>query len=129
MTSAADYLAFGDLAMGHLEQFVRLRAGLIPDPYDPDSVIAEDWANLDRLTFRAYISSGASTESAADRREQVVSRSVLVVPDPAIDIRRGDRIEDDAGRVWTVQGFPARDQNPFTGWRPTLVVALEEVRG
>ena len=30
MTSAADYLAFGDLAMGHLEQFVRLRAGLIP---------------------------------------------------------------------------------------------------
>ena len=129
MTSAADYLAFGDLAMGHLEQFVRLRAGLIPDPYDPDSVIAEDWENPDRLTFSAYISSGSSTEAVGDRREQVVSRSVLVIPDPAIDIRRGDRIEASPGRVWTVQGFPARDENPFTGWRPTLAVALEEVRG
>ena len=40
----------------------------------------------------------------------------------------GDRIRQ-GSRVWEVVEFPENDRNPFSGWQPTLVVALKEANG
>lgn len=127
MGTALDFMGESDFKFEHTTTFVRQRAGLTVDPYDPDSAV-EDWNNPVEITLEGYFASQNSTEQTDEVREQVSTTKQLVIDDPSADVKRGDRIKLD-DRVWTVTGFPEDDQNPFTGWRPTLVVSLAEWRG
>ena len=111
-----------------VSEFVRQRAVLVADPYDPDAAGVPSWDAPDEVTVWGYLASISSTEGADPVRRQVLAAKQLVLDDPGADVERGDRIRQGA-RVWVVVGFPVVDMNPFTGWRPTRVVNLEEVQG
>ena len=111
-----------------VSEFVRQRAVLVPDPYDPDAAGVPSWDTPSEVTVWGYLASISSTEGADSVRRQVLAAKQLVLDDPGADVERGDRIRQ-GSRVWTVVGFPEADMNPFTGWRPTRVVNLEEVQG
>ena len=111
-----------------VSEFVRQRAVLVPDPYDPDAAGVPSWDTPDELTVWGYLASASSIEGADPVRRQIVTAKQLVLDNPNVDVDRGDRIRQ-GSRVWTVVGFPESDTNPFTGWQPTRVVNLEEVQG
>lgn len=118
------------LVFGGATSFRRLRAKQVANTYNP-SEKGEDWTNPDTLEFQGALASSSSTRMTDGLREQTNSSAVLTVADPDIDIRIGDRIETlpADGRRWTVEGFPSRDRNAFTGFRPTLEIMLSESRG
>lgn len=127
MSTALDWIG-GGTGFEHGEQFVRLRAGVVTDPYSGDP-IGEDWKNPDEEPIDgAYFSSQSSTDSDGEVRRQTATGKQLIIPDPDADVRRGDRIRQGT-RTWTVEGFPEADKNPFTGWQPTLVVDVENYTG
>lgn len=109
------------------QTFTCKRAGLKPDPYNPDRMV-EDWTNPQIGTVEGYIASGASALQGDPVRERVQSDAQLVIDDPGADVKIRDLIEL-GDRSWRVSGFPTMDINPFTGWQPTLVANLEEQRG
>jgi len=126
--NAGDFLTGGGgFHMTHLDTLTRRRAATKTDPYDADSVI-EDWEHPDEIEVRGFLSSGMSSEQPDAVRSELVTTAQLIIADPSADVRRGDQIVGAAGK-WTVQGFPERDMNPFTGWQPTLVCNLLEVNG
>lgn len=124
----ADAFVDGDFGFEVTSGFVRERARLVGDPYDPDAPGVPDWSDPDRLPVDAYFASQSSTEQSDPVRAQLVTTKQLVFDDPHVDVRRGDRIRLGSS-VWVVTGFPEADVNPFTGWQPTLVCNLEEVVG
>lgn len=105
----------------------RLRAAEVADPYNGRRTVP-DWENPDELAFCGFIASQSSAMTPDGSREENVSTSMLTVEDAGIDIRRGDRIVF-GGRTFVVDGVPETDANPFTGWRPTMQVRLQEVLG
>jgi hypothetical protein len=111
------------------QPFCRLRRKTVPDPYDPEHVVAGGWQDAEKTEILGVMASRTSVEQPDATRSEVVSTAQFVSADPDADIRRGDRIRDRDGRTWTVSGYPTRDRNPFTGWRPTVVANLEEVIG
>lgn len=131
MTSALDYLgdatAFG---MPGVTKWRRLRAKKVDDPYSGEAS-GEDWSNPDALDFTGVLASSSSTRTPDSLREQTASTAYLTSPDPTLDIMPGDRIQalPDDGRRWEVSGYPSRDQNAFTSWRPTIEIPLSEYRG
>ena len=128
MSTAADYVGSGDgLAMGSLTTLTRSRAGTKADPYNPGRTVS-DWTNPATISFGGYVSSMTSAEQTDEVRAQLITTVQIIIPDPATDVRAGDRITDGTRR-WMVTGIPTADTNPFTGWRPTLVVNVEEVDG
>ncbi|MEE8738293.1 MAG: hypothetical protein SOI66_05215 [Bifidobacterium sp.] len=113
-----------------VDDYQRQRRRKIADPYDPTSVTLGDWTDPDSITVSGHIHTVTSSEQTGDpSRSEVVSTAEFVTDDLTADIKRGDRIVSTDGRKWDVQGFPARDRNPFTGWQPTLVASLQEVVG
>ena len=112
----------------HTSEFVRERATLVVDPYDPDAPGVPSWDAPDTLTVDGYLASQSSTEQSDPVRSQLVTTKQLVLDDPDVDVRRGDRIRQ-GDNLWTVTGIPEADVNPFTGWQPTRVCNLEEVTG
>lgn len=126
MTTALDWI--GDNTPAHVEPFTRQRAVQIPDRYNPDATV-DDWTDPSEILLRGSWDSTGSSVGSDPVREQTTTSKRLVIFDPDADVRNGDRIVDAAGHVYTVTGRPSRDQNPFTGWRPTLVVDLEEGTG
>ena len=116
--------------MPYVTSFCRLRAGTVHNPYNPDAT-GSDWTTPYTLQFDGALASASSTTSTSKLDKRVASTATLTCPDPTLDIRVGDRIraEPDDGRLWTVSGIPSADINPFTGWRPTLEIQLEEVMG
>ncbi|MEE8667423.1 MAG: hypothetical protein SOI13_04360 [Bifidobacterium mongoliense] len=113
-----------------VDGYSRQRRKTVVDPYDPTNVTIGDWSDPDILPVSGYVHTVTSSEQADDAsRSEVISTAEFVTDDTHADIKRGDRIVSGDGRKWTVQGFPARDRNPFTGWQPTLVAALQEVVG
>lgn len=127
MSNALDWIS--GTGPQHLERFVRLRAKQKPDRYNPDSLV-DDWSQApDELELFGSWSSTSSTVGADAVREQQTTTKQLVIFDPDADVREDDRIRAEDGAVFSVTGRPARDQNPFTGWRPTLVIDLEEGKG
>lgn len=129
MSTVADLMGDGSF-FDHdvLTGFVRLRPKRTVDPYDPENVIIGSWADADRLELQAYFASQASTVQSDPVRAQIITTKQLIIDDPNADVQVGDRITQ-GDRTWTITGVPANDTNPFTGWQPTLVVNLEEVRG
>lgn len=127
MSTALDWI--DSTGPEHLETFTRLRAQQKPDRYNPDSTV-DDWSQEpDELPLSGAWSSGGSSTSADEVREHTSTTKQLVIFDPDADARMGDRIRAADGSVFTVTGRPERDQNPLTGWRPTLVLNLEEGTG
>ncbi|WP_194385363.1 hypothetical protein [Microbacterium luteum] len=127
MSSALDWIA--DDRPQHLEPFTRLRAQRKPDRYNPERTV-EDWSQPPvELSLSGAWSSGGSTAGTDAVREQRTTTKQIVIFDPEADVVAGDRVRAADGTVHTVTGRPERDQNPFTGWRPTLVLNVEEVTG
>lgn len=116
------------LGMSSLTPMIRQRAK--PVIGDGNLVYDEDWSDPEILRFEGYLYSRSSVNSAASepRDQGTVSDKQLIVPNHAIDIKVHDRIIIN-GDAWRVTGTPAANQNPFTGWRPTLVADLEQVTG
>lgn len=127
MVTALDFVQGDVFGFEHTTEFVRQRAALVVDPYDPDSVV-EDWGSPSEITLTGYLASSSSNEQTSEAREQVVTTKQLVIDDPRADVRRGDRIKH-GDHLWSVEGFPETDQNPFTRWQPTLVANLKEWEG
>lgn len=130
MPTALDYIggAGGGFGFAHPETVVRLRAAAVTDPYSAKPV-KQDWSRADRLTLDgASISSVGQTEADGSQRRNVEVSALLTLDDPDADVLLGDRIVR-ASQTWEVVETPETDQNPFTGWRPTRVIALKEVHG
>ena len=112
----------------HATPFVRLRAGRKEDPYTPGHY-TDDWDKPDELDLEGFISHEASNETQDLNRRELSEAATLTIADPTADVKLGDRIREPSGRLWEVQAIPANDVNPFTGWRPTLVVRLTRWQG
>ena len=107
----------GVFAMAGATSFVRLRAKRKANPYE--------------LVIMGALSSSSSTRTPDTLDTQTASTAYLTIPDPTADVKIGDRIraDPDDGRLWEVDGFPSKDANAFTGWRPTLECRLTERKG
>lgn len=116
-------------AMPSLSRLRRLRHRRATDPMNPMQTVESD--ETDELLFSGFIASSTGSESEDGNRASTSTTATLTVPDPGIDIIRGDVIvmESDEKRRWKVVGFPLTEGNPFTGWNPTLEASLEEVVG
>lgn len=126
--NAEDYIAGFGFGFGAGETVVRLRARGVLDRY-ADAPVRADWTDPDRLTITgASISSLAQGNADDTQRRRIDVSALLTVTDPGADVLLGDRIERGT-ETWEVVERPETDVNPFTGWRPTLVVALREVLG
>lgn len=109
----------------HGRTVYRLRAKDITDPYSQKTV-AGDWSDPDVYPIRGAFIAQTSTSllGNATRTQALESKSLYC--DPDADVRKGDRIRDgeEGAPVYTVDGIPAADTNPFTGWTPTREVPL-----
>jgi hypothetical protein len=130
MSTAAEYVEQNSMfALRYTEQFTRQRRKQVVDPYDPDNTTSGDWTDTDDLPVRGALTSLTSVEQDDATRSEVISTAQFVSDNPSLDVQRGDRIQSSDGRKWHVVGYPTKDMNAFTGWRPTLVCNLEEVIG
>lgn len=81
-----------------------------------------------RLTIRGCIRAPRTTSEIEDRgRQGVIVGETLYAP-PRADILATDQIEID-GVLFNIEGQPGVWQNPFTGWKPGLEVALTRGEG
>lgn len=121
----------GVFAMAGATRFMRLRAKRKTNPYNP-AQHEPDWSvPPDELAIMGVLSSSSSTRTPDTLDTQTASTAYLTIPDPDTDVKIGDRIraDPDDGRLWEVDGFPSKDANAFTGWRPTLECRLTERKG
>lgn len=99
----------------------------MPDPYNSDVQIPEDWENPDVLPIEGAFIAQTSTSLLGDAtREQAVEAKSLFC-DGDKDVQKGDRIRDgeEGGPIYTIDGIPpAADSNPFTGWTPEREIPL-----
>lgn len=124
MATAGDLIG-GGFGFEHTTTFIRRRAVQIPDPYNPESMV-EDWSqDPSEINVSGYFSSQSSTEQSDPVREHASTLKQLIFDDPDVDVKRGDRIKQ-GERIWTVEGFPEQDINPWTNWQPTLVANVRE---
>ena len=129
MPTLGEYITSGDgFGFSAGETVERLRAGLVEDRYSK-KLVREDWSSPDVLPIpNASIGSLGQTQADGSQRRQTTVSALLTVTDPNADIAIGDRIRQ-GSKLWRCVEFPETDKNPFTNWRPTLVIALEEVHG
>jgi hypothetical protein len=110
----------------HGRTVYRLRGGMIPDPFNADAQIPEDWDNPDVLPIeRAFIAQTSTTLLGDASRQQAVEAKSLFCSGE-VDVQKGDRIRDGIdGPVYSIDGIPpAADVNPFTGWTPPREIPL-----
>lgn len=123
--------AGGVFAMAGATRFIRLRARRKTSPYNPAQT-EPDWSvPPDELAIMGALASSSSMRTPDTLDTQIASTAYLAIPDPTADVKIGDRIraDPDDGRLWEVDGFPSKDSNAFTGWRPTLECRLTERKG
>ena len=121
--------AGGVFSMAGATRFMRLRAKRKTNPYNP-AQNEPDWSvPPDELAIMGALASSSSMRTPDTLDTQTASTAYLTIP--TADIRIGDRIraDPDDGRLWEVDGFPSKDVNAFTGWRPTLECRLTERKG
>ena len=83
-----------------VSEFVRQRAVLVADPYDPDAAGVPSWDAPDEVTVWGYLASISSTEGADPVRRQVLAAKQLVLDTP--------------GRTWSAATESGRV--PVSGW-------------
>lgn len=131
MSLLDDMNAGGGWRMPGATKWRRLRAKRKTNPYNP-AQNEPDWSvPPDELAIMGVLSSSSSTRTPDTLDTQTASTAYLTIPDPTADVKIGDRIraDTDDGRLWDVDGFPSKDVNAFTGWRPTLECRLTERKG
>ncbi len=113
---------------GHGATVYRQRARQVLDPYSQKPIPA-DWTNPDELALDgAFVASSSTAVTATATRTQVLEAKSLYLDDPDADVREGDRIRV-GGLIYTIDGFPAADMNPFTGWQPVRELPLTRSKG
>lgn len=131
MSLLDDLNAGGGWRMPCATKWRRLRAKRKANPYNP-AQNEPDWSvPPDELAIMGALSSSSSIRTPDTLDTQTESTAYLTIPDPTADVKIGDRIraDPDDGRLWEVDGFPSKDANAFTGWRPTLECRLTERKG
>lgn len=121
----------GGWRMPGVTKWRRLRAKRKANSYNP-AQNEPDWSvPPDELAIMGALSSSSSIRTPDTLDTQTESTAYLTIPDPTADVKIGDRIraDPDDGRLWEVDGFPSKDANAFTGWRPTLECRLTERKG
>jgi hypothetical protein len=96
----------------------RLRAGMIPDPYNPERQIPGDWDNPSVLAIpRAFIAQTSTAMLGDATRAQALEAKSLFC-EGKFDIQKGDRIRDGANEddpTYDIDGIPPiPDVNPYT---------------
>lgn len=111
----------------HGELVIRQRATPVLDPYSGEPT-DYSWDDPDLLDLPGCgFDPGGSVETSEVGRAPIVTQPT-VYADPSADVLAGDRLVV-RGRTWEVDGDPADWRNPFTGWRPGLVIKLKAVSG
>lgn len=131
MSLLDDMNAGGGWRMPGATKWRRLRAKRKANPYNP-AQNEPDWsAPPDELVIMGALASSSSMRTQDTLDTQTASTAYLTIPDSTADVKIGDRIraDPDDGRLWEVDGFPSKDVNAFTGWRPTLECRLTERKG
>lgn len=118
------------LSMPNVTRFQRI-APQNENPYTRGPGNSNKAKRSARIAFNGFLASSSSTRTAQQVGTETTSVAVLTVLDPTLDLRIGDRVETlpADGRRWVVDGFPAHDISPFSGWQPTLEATLREIRG
>ena len=118
------------LSMPNVTRFQRI-APQDSNPYTRRPGKPNKVQRLARIEFNGFLASSSSTRTAQQVGTETTSMAVLTVLDPTLDLQVGDTVEalPADGRRWIVDGFPARDISPFSGWQPTLEATLREIRG
>lgn len=114
------------------ETVIRERRPRVPNPYNPDEMVAGDWTDeLDKLEIEdASIDSRSSIAPASPTRSQVLTTQTLYVDSQDdVDVKVGDRIRVSDDEVYYVNVRPVRGKNPFTGWRPPVEIQLDMTEG
>lgn len=115
----------------HGETVYRLRPKQIWDQY-ARKYIAGDWSDPDELKLEgAFIAQSSTAIVTEATRTQAVEQKSLYLTEPRADVQTGDRIR--AGETgpanYLVDGVPAADTNPFSGWQPIREIPLEAITG
>lgn len=121
----------GGWRMPGVTKWRRLRAKRKANPYN-SAQNEPDWSvPPDELAITGALASSSSMRTPDTLDTQTASTAYLTIPDSTADVKIGDRIraDPDDGRLWEVDGFPSKDANAFTGWRPTLECRLTERKG
>lgn len=118
------------LSMPSVTRFQRI-APQDDNPYTRRPGGSNKARRLERVTFNGFLASSSSTRIAQQAGTETTSVAVLTVLDPTLDLQVGDTVValPADGRRWVVDGFPAHDVSPFSGWQPTLEATLREIRG
>lgn len=118
------------LSMPNVTRFQRI-APQDDNPYTRRPGVQNKIHRLACITFNGFLASSSSTRVAQQVGTETTSTAVLTVLDPTLDLQVGDTVEalPADGRRWVVDGFPAHDISPFSGWQPTLEATLREIRG
>lgn len=122
----------------------RMRAGLIPNPYNPEELIPGDWNRPTVLPIPgAFVAQTSTSMLASATRAQALEAKSLFC-EGTFDVQKDDRIftgtftpplPDGAteipdgtvltGEAYSIDGIPpAADTNPFTGWTPPREIPL-----
>ncbi|QAB18788.1 hypothetical protein Leucomu_13495 [Leucobacter muris] len=115
----------------HGETVYRLRPKMVWDRYSK-TYIPGDWSDPDELELPgAFIAQSSTAIVTGAARTQVLESKSLYLTDPDADVQVGDRIRQGptGPAPFLVDGAPAADTNPFTGWRPVREIPLEAVTG
>ena len=108
----------------------RLRAGRTWDPY-AEKWVEGDWNNPDVLELPGAFIAQSSTSEAGDATRTTVLEAKSLYCKPDDDVQEGDRIRQGGpdGPVYPLDGIPAADTNPWTGWRPVREIPLARALG
>ena len=84
-----------------------------------------DWANAETIDLddAAIDRSSTSTIGDATRTGALEARSLFCSGDA--DVEFGDRIIDENGVEYSLDGIPDRVRNQFTGWAPPMEIPLK----
>jgi len=105
-----------------------LTPGEITDPYS-GLPVGEDWESPTRTDAPTAFVLSAATDKANDGTSATVTLTwTLFVPEGEISPGPSDRVEFD-GQVFSLDGKPIREVNPFTGWAPYAQVRIERAEG
>lgn len=115
----------GPMEFEHGTTVYRLRPKQIWDPMSETYVLG-DWDDPSEHELPGAFIAQSSTSALGDatRTGALEAKSLYCAPDA--DVQYGDRIrEGTTGPQYPVDGIPAADTNPFTGWRPVREVPLQ----
>lgn len=108
----------------------RLRAAPVWDPY-AEKWVEGDWTTPDTLELPgAYVAQSSTSAVGNATRSQALEAKSLYC-DPDADVIEGDRIRlgGPGGPIFPLDGIPAADKNPWTGWRPVREIPLARATG